>query len=443
MRFGSTRGRARVLVSVAVGALALAACSPGDIGGGGAGAEGGKVALSFLVDNAPTTVKMAEQLAKDFAAANPDVTVNVETRPGGGEGDNIIKTRLSTGEMTDVFLYNSGSLFQALNPQQQLVPVTDEPWVDSLEESFKTTVTAGDDVYGAPWGPVQAGGVLYNRKVYDKLGLQVPKTWDEFMANNAKIKAAGIAPVIQTYQTTWTSQLFVLGDFHNVAAEEPNFAEDYTANKAKYATSPAAIKGFQHQEEVQKAGYLNKDFAAATFEEGLRKLANGEGAHYPMLTGAVATMVDAVPAAKQDVGFFGLPGDDPAKHGATVWPPAGVYIPKTTEGEKLDAAKKLLAFIASPEGCDTFSTAAVPTGPYAVKGCELPADVPQAVKDIQAYFDQGAATPALEFLSPVKGPALEQITVEVGSGIRSAKEGAALYDKDVEKQAQQLGLEGW
>ena len=55
-----------------------------------------------------------------------------------------------------------------------------------------------------------------------------------------------------------------------------------------------------------------------------------------------------------------------------------------------------------------------------VKGCELPADVPAAIKDLQPYVDEGKATPALEFLSPVKGPALEQITVEVGSGLRSA-----------------------
>ena len=50
-------------------------------------------------------------------------------------------------------------------------------------------------------------------------------TWDEFMANNEKIKAAGKAPVIQTFGTTWTSQLFVLGDYYNVQAQAPDFAE--------------------------------------------------------------------------------------------------------------------------------------------------------------------------------------------------------------------------
>ena len=66
-----------------------------------------------------------------------------------------------------------------------------------------------------------------------------------------------------------------------------------------------------------------------------------------------------------------------------------------------------------------------------------------AVPDIQKYFDAGNVTPALEVASPVKGPALEQICVQVGSGISSAAKGAQLYDEDVKKQAQQLNLPGW
>jgi raffinose/stachyose/melibiose transport system substrate-binding protein len=69
--------------------------------------------------------------------------------------------------------------------------------------------------------------------------------------------------------------------------------------------------------------------------------------------------------------------------------------------------------------------------------------VPQVVKDMQTYIDAGNSSLALEFLSPVKGPSLEQICVEVGSGIRKAGAGASLYDEDVKKQAQQLGLAGW
>ena len=125
------------------------------------------------------------------------------------------------------------------------------------------------------------GGIFYNTKIYDELGLEVPKTWDEFMANNEKIKAAGKVPIAQTYRDTWTSQLFVLADFYNVLAEAPTFADDYTANKAKYATTPAAVSGFEHLEEAFKAGYFNEDFGAATFDDGLRMVATGRGGALP------------------------------------------------------------------------------------------------------------------------------------------------------------------
>ena len=403
------------------------------------------VALSYLVDDQPNSVAVANYMKKDFEAANPGITIEIETHPAGADGDNIIKTKLATGEMADVFNYNSGSLFQAMNPTQNLVDLTGEPWQADVLDSFKTVVTGTDGkLYGGPLGAAMGGGILYNIPIYKDLGLSVPKSWAEFMANNEKIKAAGKVPVIQSFGATWTSQLFVLGDFFNVQAAVPNFAADYTANKAKYATTPAAMKGFERQEEVFKAGYLNDDYQAATFEEGVTKVATGVGAHYPMLTFAVSTIQQLSPENLPNVGFFAIPGDDAKSNGLTVWMPNGMYIPKTTTGAKLDAAKKFVAYVESVKGCDAQTTAVGATGPYLIKGCTLPKEVPPAVADLLPYFQQnGTTAPALEFLSPIKGPSLEQITVQVGSGITTAAAGAALYDEDVKKQAQQLGLAGW
>lgn len=36
---------------------------------------------------------------------------------------------------------------------------------------------------------------LYNKDIFSKLGLQIPKTWDEFMAVSKKIKDAGQLPL--------------------------------------------------------------------------------------------------------------------------------------------------------------------------------------------------------------------------------------------------------
>jgi raffinose/stachyose/melibiose transport system substrate-binding protein len=160
-----------------------------------------------------------------------------------------------------------------------------------------------------------------------------------------------------------------------------------------------------------------------------------------MLTFAVTEIQNNYADNVNDVGFFAIPGNDANDAGMTTWLSASLYLPKSTE--RVAEAKQFLAFVASTKGCDAQTAAVGVTGPYFINGCTLPSDLAPAVKDLQAYFDQGLTFPALEFISPVKGPALEQITVQVGSGISSAAEGAALYDEDVKKQAKQLGLEGW
>ncbi|WP_370674958.1 ABC transporter substrate-binding protein [Pleomorphomonas sp. PLEO] len=424
----------RLLVAAAAGtALALSFASS-------AYAE---VKLNFLVDNAPATVKASEALAAAFHAKNPDITIEVESRAAGGEGDNIVKTRLATGEMTDVFMYNSGSLFHALNPQQNMLDLTDEPYQSDIMDSFKSVVSENGRIYGAPFQMAYGGGVLYNKKIYAELGLSVPKTWADFMKNNAVIKEkTKAAPVIQTFKDTWTSQLFFLGDFYNVLQAVPTFPADFTANKAKFATTPAAIKGFEHQAEVFKAGYLNEDFGSASFDDGLRMVAKGEGVHYPMITFAFGNIFENYKDNINDVGFFALPSDDATKNGLTAWMANGIYGYAQTEHPA--EVKKFIAFVASKEGCDAQTEAVGAIGPYMSKSCTLPADVAPAIKDLVAYFAEGGKNaPALEFLSPVKGPALEQITVEIGSGIRSPIDGAKLYDEDVRKQALQLALPGW
>lgn len=399
------------------------------------------VTLTYLVDESQNSQDMAKALADAYTALNPNVTITIESRPGGTEGDNIVKTRLATGDMTDIFFYNSGSLLQALNPAQTLVDLSDQPFIENVVESFLPTVSQGEGIFGVPTGTAMGGGILYNKAVYEQLGLSVPTTWAEFEANNDAILEAGIPPVLATFGDTWTSQLFVLGDYYNVEQAVPGFAEQYTANEAKYATTPAAMAGFAYLQEGFERGWWQPDYATTRFEPGLALLANGEVAHFPMLTFALSTIATNFPDKINDIGFFAQPGADAEANGATIWMPAGTYIPQTTSN--LEVALDFLGFIASVEGVDAITALVPPNGPYLIKGSTLPDDVLPAVKDLAAYIDSGNSYPALEFLSPIKGPNLEQLCVAVGTGQMDAATAAENYDLDVERQAQQLGLPGW
>lgn len=441
----STRQRRRWMRA---GALAAAALSLTLYGCGGdddsseAGSDEPVTLTWFQGAGVEANIQTAQALADAFMAENPDITIEVDASgPGGVELDNVMKTRLATGEMSDIFWYNSGSLLQAVNPDQTMLNVADADFIDNLSEDYVATVSTENGVYGVPVGAALGGGIFYNIPIYEELGLEIPTSWDEFMANNQAIKDAGYTAVAQTYGDTWTSQMLMLADYYNVHASDSEWAEKYTANEVKYATDPVAVRGFEKLQELHDGGFFNEDFASALLDDGLRMVATGEAAHYPMLTFAVATIIANHPDNVEDVGFFPVPGDSSDSNGLTTWMPSSLYAPADTPHP--EAVQEFMAFVASPAGCDAITEAIGVTGPYLIEGCTLPDDAPRGIADMLPYFDAGDTAPALEFLSPVKGPALQQLTVEVGSGIRDAHEAAQLYDEDAEKQAQQLGLPGW
>ena len=222
----------------------------------------------------------------------------------------------------------------------------------------------------------------------------------------------------------------------------PGFEDKFTGNKIVLAKNAATLAGFQHLEEVRKAGYYNKDVAATTFAKALEYLALGKGAHYPMLSAGIDTIVANFPTKAADIGFMAQPGTNAKSNGATVWMPAGVYIAKTTKN--LEAAKKFVAWTVSKESFVVQNKVVPPSGPYFIKGAPVSGNLTAVFTDLYNYMQgKGTSYPALEFLTPVKGPNLSQICVEIGSGQKNALQGAQSYQKDLQKQSQQLGLAGW
>ena len=77
----------------------------------------------------------------------------------------------------------------------------------------------------------------------------------------------------------------MLADFHNVEAAEPGLGRGLHEQQGEVRHDPRGVlAGFQHLQTSQDAGYLNEDFASATFNEGLEAVATGKAAQYPMIT---------------------------------------------------------------------------------------------------------------------------------------------------------------
>jgi raffinose/stachyose/melibiose transport system substrate-binding protein len=193
---------------------------------------------------------------------------------------------------------------------------------------------------------------------------------------------------------------------------------------------------------VFKGGNLNEDFGVAKFGNGVRMVATGEAAHYPMLTFALGNVKQNFAENRNDVVFFAQPGPDAANNGLTVWMPAALYIPAASQNH--EAAKDFMSFVASVEGCNRMIGANGAAGPLPDQGlrassrCAARSGRHAALLPGRKRHRPSAGVPVAD-----QGPALEQITVEAGSGIRRAAEAAVQYNDDVEKRAKQLGLPNW
>ena len=360
----------------------------------------------------------------ELAREKLGLTVEVEERVGGADGDNIVKTRLASGDMADICVYNSGSLFMALNPSEYFYDISDQEFVSKYEDAYMSTVSVDGAVYGIPQTSTQLGGIIYSKPIYEELNLEIPDTWDEFLSNCEKIKEAGYIASLATYGDGWSVQVPYLADNYCVLAENPDFPEKFEAGEAKY---------------VDMQPYFNEDFLSAVYEDGIELMANGEAGHWVMLTQALAEVYALYPENVNDLGVFAIPGDDADNVGITVWQPDSLYINKNTEN--IDAVLAFMNLYVSDEGLDAYASALKPNGPYVIKGHELPDDAYAGVKETQVYFDEGKIVNALEFMTAVKGSNCAAICQEAASGQTTAKEAAAFYDEDCMKQAIQLGLD--
>ncbi|GAA3326174.1 hypothetical protein GCM10020331_061000 [Ectobacillus funiculus] len=106
--------KSKISKSLAVGialSTILAGCSGNSESTSGSESNSNKpVTLTMLLgetQNTPGFQAVVKKLRKKY-----NIKTEVEVHPGGPEGENIMKTRLATGEMADLTIFNSGSLLK-------------------------------------------------------------------------------------------------------------------------------------------------------------------------------------------------------------------------------------------------------------------------------------------------------------------------------------------
>jgi len=194
----------------------LAAC-----GSGGASASNTLVIVEWT--NA-AAVSYTQQIDSVFEKEHPGVTINLETAPTANAGWPTLETSVLASKNVDVLAefppgpagyppsYTGISTGNpaALVTSHQLVNMANEPFMKYYNKT-NAEYAAGYDggIYGVPAAEyVNNGGMWYKKSLLTKYHLQVPTTYNQFIADCEVFKAHGVTPVFVAGKDGYQNILF-------------------------------------------------------------------------------------------------------------------------------------------------------------------------------------------------------------------------------------------
>jgi ABC-type glycerol-3-phosphate transport system substrate-binding protein len=332
--------------------------------------------MTFETPNLPA--KFWEDVRTRFEAANPGINVKRLVTPT-LDRDGYAKQLLASGQFPDVL--------QAITPQdyvsQGLLYAFTPAEVASWHVTTPSAGTIGGKQYSIPNEAQVIPLVYYNKAIFAKLHLTIPRTWAQFVAICKRIKAAGITPIeLGGSKDTWASWIFLGGIFStDVLGANPNWILQRKAGKVHF-TDPLVQRAFNKWAALAKAGYFNKDALSLDYPHMQQAFLDGKAAMYPM--GSWAASASAVGASKFGTGVFRLP----TNNGSIVEPDfaaGGVFV--SAKSSNLAAAKKLAEFWALDKKTDD-ALATNDAGLMTIKGYRAPSGLPSVYYATARLFTQ-------------------------------------------------------
>ena len=349
--------------------------------------------------------------------------------------DNIVRTRLATGECPDLLVYNTGSMLYSLNPSEFFLDLTDSEMAKTLDSEFIQAASVDGVLYGIPQSDSMGAGVFYNKELYEKYGLEVPLTWKEWKQNMEVLQDEGIAGLGIALNELVSSQLPFLADNYRLIYREPDFAERFTLGETGFSKSRNALRSWKRYEELTP--YFNTDCTTADYTEVEDRFFAGSTGHLIYFSNKIPEWMEKHKEEMDKIGFFALPGDTKEETGLTIWPSNAILGSKKSENR--EAVMAFLNWYVSDEGMDALTSFYHPAGVF-YTGYQVKEERPELVEEIQSYYDENKVTLALEYMTPIKGIDTSGICRRIGSGRITAPEAAADYDEECRKTALKIGL---
>jgi multiple sugar transport system substrate-binding protein len=304
-----------------------------------------KRVVTWNADYDPIPLAAAEALIADFEAANPEIDI-VLTNFDHEAYKNAIRNFL-TADAPDLANWYAANRMRPFVEAGLFADISDVWANNGLNDALASSVlssTIDGKQYAIPYTYYQ-WGIYFNRDAYKAAGVDLPAeggvSWDQFLANCEKFKAAGIDCV-----TTGSSALWPVAGIFDYVSMRTNgyqFHSDLAAGKVSW-TSPEVAAVFDNFGKLQP--FVTENHAAIDWQDAAALLVQGKAANYVMGNFAVGVFKEGG-MTNDNLGFMVFPEITAGIARAEEAPTDTIHL--TSGAKNPEDAKTFLAYIASAE----------------------------------------------------------------------------------------------
>ncbi|WP_238933645.1 ABC transporter substrate-binding protein [Brevibacillus choshinensis] len=291
-----------------------------------------------------------EQVVKDFEKENPNIHIETEAVLNDAYKEKI-SVLLGTNNPPDIYFSWSGEYAYKFVRGGKALDLTnyaqqDKAWSEQLMASQLVPFSLDNKLYGVPL-TIDGKTFFYNKEIFSKLNLQVPKTWSEFIAVLQAIKDNGYTPITFGNKAPWASSHYI-GTLNQRMVDEGTREKDYNRSTGTFE-DPGYVEALKKLQEL--VPYFNKDVNGLDHEFARQMFIDQKAA---ILYAETAEVRLVEPKTKFQWGFLDFPAIEGGKGNPNylTGAPEGFMVSSTTKHP--DEAVKFLKYLTSKAQAEKF-----------------------------------------------------------------------------------------
>lgn len=273
-------------------------------------------------------VEQIDLLLKKFSERYPHIVIKFDpTSPA--EYNDVIAAQLEGGTAPDLFYLRSFSHSEKMYRKGYLKKLSDLPGLkDAFPPHMLSAWSSDQEIYGVPLMAV-SHGIYYNASLFNKMKIEIPKSWEELLDVAKIFKKQGINAFANASGEDWTiSGLILHTVIPGIIGGEKGRLEYYNGDRCfndhQIKQSYKAVQDVSH--------YVSKNHRQLKYADSLQLFIQGKS---PMMFGG---SWDISFFEKQNIDFdwsvFPVPSPKGKPHIITFQPDAGIGLNKDSKHAK-------------------------------------------------------------------------------------------------------------